>query len=170
VKPGQAIFVRIAFLLICIPAVAFGQKARNVEATAQQGSGAHAEERATPGPGIETGTGDAMAGGRTDVGPTGDTGLSGSSGVAHERELAKLNDQARGENQKGSFLRPADTPAQMERDPHAIGSGADYGRFPLGGHNYSDGHGVHGKAYGIASGSGNPGGASPHGIAGKTER
>jgi hypothetical protein len=160
----------VSMLLVLLPGVAFAEMARKVPATSQQGSGTHAEPTATPGPGIETGSANAMAGGRTDLGPTGETGISGNSGTSHERALAKVNDQTRGENERGSFLRPADTAAQIELNPQVMGSGADYGPFPFGGHNYFDGHAVHGKANGIASGPGNPGGASAHGIAGKSVR
>jgi hypothetical protein len=160
---------RLLPVLALLPAVAFAQKARDVEATSQQGSGAKAEPVATPGPGIESGTGDSA--GRTDWGPTGVTGLVSSGGPQHERALARANDQARGENEKGSFLRPAETAAQLELNPRAIGSGADDGAFPMGGRYYLDrAHSIHGKASGIASGQGNPGGSAAQGAGGKSER
>jgi hypothetical protein len=159
---------RMAMLVALLPGFALAQQARKAQETSQRGSGAQAQDTATPGPGLESGRGNAL--GRTDLGPTGETGMTGATGPAHERALAKANDQARGANEKGSFLRPADTPPQIELDPHVMGSGAEEGTFPLGGHNYFDEHSAHGKASGIASGSGNPGGSAGQGSSGKSER
>jgi len=115
---------------------ASAQPLHRVPETSQRGSGPKGEATATPGPGLTSGTANEM--GRTDLGPNGMTGLSGV-GAAREWALARANDQARGANQKGSFLRPADSPAQIDLDAHIIGSGADYGAFPMGGRNYFDG-------------------------------
>jgi hypothetical protein len=169
---------KLTLIVLLLPSVAFAQMARKVQETSQRGSGPKGAATATPGPGIESGTGNAIAGGRTDVGPTGVTGLENGMGPAHERALAKANDQARGENEKGSFLRPAETPAQLELNPQVMGSGAEEGAFPLGGRNYLDNahavhdnaHAVHGRADGVASGAGNPGGAAALGSSGKSER
>jgi hypothetical protein len=162
---------RLTLLLALLPCVAFAQAARKAQATSQRGSGPKGEATAAEGPGLEVGSGNAMAGGRTDLGPTGVTGMESSAGPSHELALARANDQARGENAKGSFLRPADTPAQRELNPQVMGSGADYGAFPSGGQYYFDGnHAVHGKASGIASGPGNPGGSAGQGSSGKSER
>jgi hypothetical protein len=138
----------------------FGQALHKAPETSQRGSGAKGEATATPGPGLESGK--ANETGRTDLGPTGMTGLAGT-GAAHEWALARANDQARGANPKGSFLRPADSPAQIELDAHVIGSGADYGAFPTGGQYYFDG----------PRKTPNPnsaGGSATAGSAGKSER
>ena len=59
-----------------------------------------------------------MAGGRTDEGPRGGTGIrEGGDRIRKDQQQARANAQARGRNKKGSFERPADTPAQMNRDP-----------------------------------------------------
>lgn len=154
-----------ALLLAFTAGAASAQTLHNVQETSQRGSGPKGEDTASQGPGVETGTGNAMAGGRTDFGPTGVTGLFGS-GAAHEWALARANDQARGANAKGSFLRPAESAAQIELSPRVMGSGADYGEFPMGGKNYFDGQPVHG----VASSPGSPGGSAPNGSAGKSER
>jgi len=73
------------------------------------------------GPGIEPGTANALAGGRNDVGPLGVTGIWTMPGAA-ERERAIANDQARGPNLPDSFLRPADTPPQINLNPRPMGS------------------------------------------------
>jgi hypothetical protein len=154
---------------LVLPAASSGQTQRKARETTQQGSGTRGQATATPGPGIEAGTGNAMAGGRTDFGPTGVTGIDGTGGTAHERALAKVNGQARGENEKGSFLRPAETAPQMELAPRAVGSGADEGAFPMGGKDYFDGRGGgEGKAEGVASGSNEEGGSAPQGVGGKS--
>jgi hypothetical protein len=136
---------RLTLLLALIPCLAFAQTERKAQATSQRGSGAKGEETATPGPGLEAGAGNGMAGGRTDLGPTGVTGMVSGAGASHEQALAKANDQARGENEKGSFLRPAETPAQLELNPRVMGSGAEYGAFAMGGRYYFDGHAARGK-------------------------
>ena len=101
--------IAIAVAALLLPAVSFAQAQRKGRETTQQGSGARSQATSAPGPGIEAGTGNAMAGGRTDFGPAGVTGIDGVAGLSHDRALAKANDQARGENEKGSFLRPAET-------------------------------------------------------------
>ncbi|HEY2030152.1 MAG TPA: hypothetical protein VGH20_13190 [Myxococcales bacterium] len=160
---------RLAIVVLLAPGLTFAQTPRrSTKGANQQGSGTKAENIAAPGPGIELGTANAMAGGRTDLGPMGMTGIDGA-GSAHERALAKANDQARGANEKGSFLRPADTPPQIGLGLKAMGSGAEEGAFPLGGHDYFDSsHPEHGRAGGAVSGEGNQtGGAAAQGSAGK---
>jgi hypothetical protein len=156
-------------LVLLVPGLALAQPGHRAKETTQQGSGARGRATSAPGPGIEAGAGNAMAGGRTDFGPTGQTGIDGA-GVAHERALARANDQARGENEKGSFLRPADSPPDINLDARAIGSGADYGAFPTGAAYYFDEHHQrHGQAGGISSGTGNQaGGSASQGSAGKS--
>src|SRR2546423_7739996 len=81
--------------------------------------------------------------------------------AARERDKARENAQARRSNKKGSFERPADVPAQRNRRPKAIGSGAP--NLPpdqqgtMGGRNYKDRRRAHGRAGGIATGTDNPG-------------
>lgn len=160
---------RLAVVLLLAPGLAFAQTPRrSAKGANEQGSGTKAETIAAPGPGIELGTANAMAGGRTDLGPMGMTGIDGS-GPAHERALAKANDQARGANEKGSFLRPADTPPQIGLGLKPMGSGAEEGAFPFGGHDYFDSsRPVRGLAGGATSGEGyQAGGAATHGSAGK---
>ncbi|SRR5438067_3381760 len=144
---------------------------RNSSAESSQrgsiGSTAGGEERTSvSGAGIESGDANGMAGGRTDEGPAGGTGIRSSTPGENERARANANDQARGPNQKGSFLRPADTPPQMNIDPHALGSGAPQppaDQQPQ----------ARGKRYrqtpshGRATGKDNPGGSAPEGTAGK---
>src|SRR5438132_7780067 len=133
------------------------------------GSTAGGEERTSvPGAGIESGDANGMAGGRTDEGPAGGTGIRSSTPGESERARANANDQARGPNAKGTFLRPADTPPQMYTGGKALGSGEPqlppdqqpqargrrYRRTP---------------SHGRASGKDNPGGAAPQGSAGKDQ-
>jgi len=144
--------------------------------TSQRGSrGATAggEERTgTPAAGIESGDANGMAGGRTDEGPHGGTGIRGTRhSQQHERARAKANDQARRRNKRGSFDRPAESPPQMNTDPKAIGSGAPM--VPVEqqprpqGKNYVEGP-QHGAAGGVASGAtANPAAAASQGTAGK---
>jgi hypothetical protein len=160
--------IALAVAALMLPAASFAQAQRKGQETTQQGSGTRGQATAAPGPGIEAGTGNAMAGGRTDFGPAGVTGIDAVAGLSHDRALAKANDQARGENGKGSFLRPADTAPDMDLSPQAIGSGAEEGAFPTGGKDYFDSHSDReGKASGIASGSNQEGGAASQGSAGK---
>ncbi|MCA1828143.1 MAG: hypothetical protein ABR567_20435 [Myxococcales bacterium] len=132
------------------------------------GSTAGGEERTSvPGAGIESGDANGMAGGRTDEGPGGGTGIRNSTTPQAERARANANDQARGKNKRGEFLRPADSPPQMNVNPKPIGSGAPqippdqqpqargkrYGRTPS-----------HGRAKGKDK---DAGGAAAQGSAGK---
>lgn len=134
-----------------------------------EGSTAGGEERtAVAGAGIESGEANGMAGGRTDEGPQGGTGIRGLSVGLNERARAIANDQARGPNKPGEFLRPADTPPDMNLHPKVMGSGApdvppneepeasgkEYGRMP---------------STGRARGQDNPGAAAAQGSAGKGE-
>lgn len=87
-----------------------------------------------------------------------------------EHRRAKAADQARGRNAKGSLSRPADSPAQINRSPKAIGSGAPPGQAPeAGGKNYGRRR-MEGNAGGVASGEDNPGGSAPQGASGKSKR
>lgn len=138
------------------------------------GSTAGGSERtATPGAGLEAGEANGMAGGRTDEGPMGGTGIRGTLPPSTTRARANAADQARGRNPKGSFERPADSPAQMNRHPVAMGSGAP--QVPVSeqpearGGNYGPAT-KEGRAGGIASGEGNPSGASPEGPDGKSHQ
>ena len=149
--------------------------ANHAPATSQRGSrgstAGGAERTGTPGAGIESGDANGMAGGRTDEGPRGGTGIRGTERGRHTRARARANDQARRSNQKGSLLRPAETPPQIELNPKPIGSGApmvpvDQEPQPDG-KNYPDGP-QPGAAGGVASGTeGRPGAAAVEGSAGK---
>lgn len=145
--------------------------------TSERGSrgsqGMNGARTGPPAAGVESGQGEALGGGRTDEGPAGGTGIRASPNT-DERRQAKLDDQARGANRNGSLLRPADSPADMNRDPKAMGSGAP--NVPPGadtkaeGQNYGADHPAEGRAGGIASGEDNPGASSPAGISGKAKR
>src|SRR5438132_1983853 len=136
-----------------------------------RGSTAGGEERTgPPAAGIESGDANGMAGGRTDEGPRGGTGLrEGATRI--ERERARVNSQARRRNRKGSLERPAESPPQRNEHPKAMGSGApmtpvDQEPRPEG-RNYVEGA-QHGAAGGVASGTADaPGGAATEGTAGK---
>jgi len=149
--------------------------ANHAPPTSQRGSrgatAGGAERTGAPGAGIESGDANGMAGGRTDEGPRGGTGIRGTLRGRHERERARADAQARRPNRKGSFERPADTPPQMELNPKPMGSGAPMVRVEdepqPDGRNYPDGP-QPGAAGGIASGTeGSPGGAAVEGTAGK---
>jgi hypothetical protein len=152
--------------------------ANHAPSTSQRGSRGYtaggSERTGTPGAGIESGDANGMAGGRTDEGPRGGTGIRGTQRGRHVRARARANSQARGPNPKGSLDRPADTPPQMALNPKAIGSGApmtpvDQEPQPQG-RNYPDGP-QPGAAGGIASGTeGSPGAAAVEGTAGKGAR
>ncbi|HUJ27216.1 MAG TPA: hypothetical protein VLW85_14425, partial [Myxococcales bacterium] len=60
----------------------------------------------------------------TDTGPLGGTGVRFTGDEHGEQARANADDQARGRNAPGSFLRPADSPPQMNRNPKPMGSGA----------------------------------------------
>jgi len=144
--------------------------------TTQRGStsgAARGETRAGPlGAGLEAGAANAMAGGRTDEGPKGGTGIRGEKGVRHEHKRARANSQARASNRKGSLQRPAETPPQINRNPKPEGSGAPM--TPVAqepqpqGQNYNAGP-QQGAAGGVASDTGptSPGAAATTGTAGK---
>jgi hypothetical protein len=129
------------------------------------------ERTGPPAPGIQSGDANGMAGGRTDQGPRGGAGIrEGGDRLRKDRARARASGQARGRNRKGSFERPADAPADMNRDPKPMGSGApadpaeqSVPRGPV----YREGAEA-GAAGGVASGSeGAPGGSSPRGTSGK---
>jgi hypothetical protein len=155
--------MRFILAVALFASAASAQALRKGQETSQRGSGPKGEATATPGPGLESGRANVL--GRTDLGPNGMTGLDGS-GTGHELALFRADDQARGANEKGSFLRPADSAPQIELAPRVMGSGADYGAFPMGGQNYFDGRATHGSA----SDRGSPGGSAPKGSAGKSEQ
>ena len=172
-----------AAALALAPAVASAQSTPSAQGNSQQGSAPTARSRGNnaadtsergsrgsqsttgertgpPGAGIESGQGEALGGGRTDEGPAGGTGIRASANTTGERQQAKLDDQLRGANRDGSLLRPADSPADINRDPKAMGSGAP--NVPPGqgteadGKNYGADHPAEGRANGIASGEDNP--------------
>jgi len=138
--------------------------------TSQRGSrgvSAGGDERTgPPAAGVESGDANGMAGGRTDEGPRGGTGIrEGGARIQRERARGKANAQARGRNRKGSLDRPADSPPQREDHPSVIGSGAP--NVPVSeeprpqGRNYVEGP-QHGAAGGVASGPDDAsGGAAP---------
>src|SRR5919204_6154490 len=75
-----------------------------------RGSGAVGESRTgPPAAGIEYGEANGLAGGRTDRGPRGETGIRGDT-PRHEKARSRANSQARRPNRKGSLQRPAETP------------------------------------------------------------
>jgi hypothetical protein len=131
-----------------------------------------AERTGPPAAGLESGEANGMAGGRTDEGPRGGTGISdGGERIRRDRARRRANDQARGPNKKGSFERPADSPPQINRDPKPMGSGAPMTRAERQpgpqGRNHVEGP-QHGAAGGVASDpKENPGGSSQSGTAGK---
>jgi hypothetical protein len=149
--------------------------ANHAPATSQRGSrgstAGGAERTGAPGAGIESGDANGMAGGRTDEGPRGGTGIRGTPRGEHARARARADAQARATNANGSLERPAETAPQIELNPKPIGSGApmvpvDQEPQPQG-RNYPDGP-QPGAAGGIASGTeGSPGGAAVEGTAGK---
>lgn len=136
------------------------------------GTAGGAERTGPPAAGIESGDANGLAGGRTDEGPAGGTGIRRGAGRS-ERQKAKADDQARGRNAKGSLARPADSPAQINRKPKAMGSGVP--NLPpeqeprAQGKNYGRRR-MEGNAGGAASGEDNPGGSSPAGVSGKSKR
>jgi hypothetical protein len=180
--------------LAATPSAALAQNATNRPDSAQRGSTATPSEvnRAAdtsqrgsrgstvggnertgpPAAGIESGDANGMAGGRTDEGPRGGTGIrEGATRVERDRARARVNSQARRRNKKRSLDRPAESPPQRNEDPKAMGSGAPMvpvDREPRPeGRNYREGA-QHGAAGGVASGTADaPGGASQEGTAGK---
>src|SRR5882672_11962563 len=86
------------------------------------------ERTGPPIPGVESGDANGMAGGRTDEGRRGWTGIQeGGDRIRKDHQRARANAQARGRNKKGSFERPADTPAQMN---HARRTGPEIAGYP----------------------------------------
>jgi hypothetical protein len=138
-----------------------------------RGTNAGGDERTgPPGAGIESGDANGMAGGRTDEGPRGGTGIrEGGDRIRREKARGRANAQARRKNAKGSLERPADSAPQMNRDPKPTVSGApntpvDQEPKPQG-RNYVEGP-QHGAAGGVASGPDeDPGGSTPRGPSGK---
>jgi hypothetical protein len=141
---------------------------------AQQGSrGGNAVGPARTGPpagGLDYGDANGMAGGRTDRGPRGETGLRERDTTRRDKKRSRANSQARAPNRKGSLQRPAETPPQRNDNPQVIGSGAPM--TPVQdepqpqGRNYVEGP-QPGAAGGIASGTqSQPAAASPKGSSG----
>jgi len=155
------------------PTPADANRAADTSQRGSRGSTAGGDERTGP-PAAGIGSGDAngMAGGRTDEGPRGGTGIrEGGSRIRSDRARGKVNSQARPRNRKRSLNRPADAPPQRNEDPKPMGSGAPM--IPVQsepvpqGRNYPDGA-QHGAAGGVASGTDEEAGsASTRGTAGK---
>jgi hypothetical protein len=155
------------------PTPAEANSAADTSQRGSRGSTAGGDERTgPPAAGIESGDANGMAGGRTDEGPRGGTGIrEGGSRIQRERARGKVTSQARPRNRKRSLDRPADAPPQRNEDPKPIGSGAPMTPVqsePVPqGRNYPDGA-QHGAAGGVASGTDEASGsASTRGTAGK---
>ncbi len=155
-----------------LPAPTDANRAADTSERGSRGSTAGGEERTgPPGAGIESGDANGLAGGRTDEGPRGGTGIRGAKGARHEHRRARKNSQARARNRKGSLLRPPGTPAQMNRNPKAMGSGAP--QMPVAKEPRPQGPDIYagpqeGAAGGIASDTGpSAGAAATTGTAGK---
>src|SRR2546423_12597757 len=99
------------------PTATDANRAADSSQRGSRGSTAGGEERTgPPAAGIESGDANGMAGGRTDEGPRGGTGLrEGATRI--ERERARVNSQARRRNRKGSLERPAGSPPQRKQHP-----------------------------------------------------
>src|SRR5919201_2859609 len=140
------------------PTPAETNRAADTSQRGSRGSTAGGEERTgPPAAGVESGNANGMAGGRTDEGPRGGTGIrEGGSRIQSERARGKANSQARPKNRKRSLVRPADSPPQRNEDPKPMGSGAPMppvAKEPRPqGPNYPDGA-QHGAAGGVASGT-----------------
>ncbi len=109
-----------------------------------------------PAAGVESGDANGMAGGRTDQGPRGGTGIrEGGARIRREKAQARANAQTRRRNSKRSLERPAEAPPQMNTDPKPMGSGAPMrsatDQPAPQGRNYVEGP-QHGAAGGVASG------------------
>ena len=148
-------------------------RAADTSQRGSRGSTAGGDERTgPPAAGIESGDANGMAGGRTDEGPRGGTGIrEGGSRIQNERARGKVNSQARPRNRKRSLNRPADSPPQRNENPKPMGSGAPMTPVqnePVPqGRNYPD-TAQHGAAGGVASGTDEAAGsASTRGTAGK---
>jgi hypothetical protein len=155
------------------PTPADASRAADTSQRGSRGTTAGGDERTgPPAAGIESGDANGLAGGRTDEGPRGGTGIrEGGSRTQNERARGKVNSQARPRNRKRSLERPADSPPQRNEDPKPMGSGAPMTPVqnePVPqGRNYPDGA-QHGAAGGVASGTEDtPGAASPRGTTGK---
>src|SRR5258706_10059419 len=82
------------------------------------------ERTGPPAAGVESGDANGMAGGRTDQGPRGGTGIrEGGARIRREKAQARANAQARRRNSKRSLERPADAAPQINTDPEPGGSG-----------------------------------------------
>ena len=154
------------------PTPAQSNRAADDAQRGSRGSTAGGEERTgPPSAGIESGGANGLAGGRTDEGPRGGTGIRGDDGtVTRDQARNRANAQARPRNKKGSFDRPADTPPDMNRDAKPMGSGVRRGtadqRRPRS-KTIPDGA-QQGAAGGVASDpEESPGGSAPNGTAGK---
>jgi hypothetical protein len=149
--------------------------ANHAAATSQRGSrgstAGGSERTGAPGGGVESGDANGMAGGRTDEGPRGGTGIPDGAHPQKERARARANSQARARNHKGSLARPADSPPDVNLNPTPIGSGApnipvEQQPQPQG--RYYPAGPQQGQAGGVASGTEDAeGAAGPRGPAGK---
>ncbi|HYS09838.1 MAG TPA: hypothetical protein VEP66_13885 [Myxococcales bacterium] len=153
------------------PTPAQSNRAADDAQRGSRGSTAGEERTGPPSAGIENGEANGLAGGRTDEGPRGGTGIRGDDeAVTRDRARNRANAQARPRNKKGSFDRPADTPPDMNRDAKPMGSGvrrrtAD--QRPPRTKTIPDGA-QQGAAGGVASDpEESPGGSAPNGTAGK---
>ena len=155
------------------PTPSDANRAADTSQRGSRGTNAGGDERTgPPGAGVESGDANGMAGGRTDEGPRGGTGIrEGGSRIQRDRARGKVSSQARRRNKKGSLDRPADSPPQRNENPKPMGSGAPM--VPVTeqpqpeGRNYVEGP-QPGAAGGVASGTeGAPGGSSPSGVSGK---
>jgi len=149
------------------PAPADANRAADTSQRGSRGSTAGGDERTgPPAAGIESGDANGMAGGRTDEGPRGGTGIrEGGSRIRRDRARGKPR------NRKRSLDRPADSPPQRNEDPKPMGSGAPMTPVQAEprpqGRNYPDGA-QHGAAGGVASGADEEAGAAaPRGTTGK---
>ena len=156
-----------------VPTPAEANRAADTSERGSRGTTAGGEERAgPPGAGLESGQANGMAGGRTDEGPRGGTGIRGGERISHEHQRARKSSQARGRNAKGSLLRRAEAPPQINKNPTPMGSGAPMTRpskepKPQGPN--LDAGPQQGAAGGVASDTGetSPGAAATTGTAGK---
>src|SRR5882672_11288897 len=106
------------------PTPAQSNRAADDAQRGSRGSTAGEERTGPPSAGIEGGEANGLAGGRTDQGPRGGTGIEeGADRPGREQARARSAAQKRRPNKKGSFDRPADSPPDINRSPKPIGSG-----------------------------------------------
>ena len=155
------------------PTPADANRAADTSQRGSRGATVGGDERTgPPAAGVENGDANGMAGGRTDEGPRGGTGIrEGGSRLQRDKARSRANSQARSPNRKGSLQRPAEAPPQRNDNPEVMGSGAPMTPVRAEpqpqGRNYVEGP-QPGAAGGVASGTQDePGGASPRGTTGK---